>query len=133
MSLNQLLGADLTEDRVEISIGRSALITALKAHEDWPTHQSGRPLRIIDEDEFLEGLCNYLVTEDIDGISPLHHAFNEAAKTMLEDGSDAVENEHSIGSDGFASDDERDDDVDEDEDVRELGSELGWGSGNNWE
>lgn len=123
MSLNQLLAADLTEDRIEISIGRQALLTALQASPNWPTHHSGRSLRVVDEDGFLESLCNYLTTEDHDGSTPLHKAFEDATETMLEDGCDDVENEHSIGAGDFVSDDE----VDDDDDV--FDGELRWGNG----
>lgn len=121
MSLNQLLAADLTEDRIEISIGRQALLAALQMNPNWPTHQSGRMLRVVDEEDFLETLCNYLTTEDHDGYTPLHRAFDEAAETMFDDGVDSVENEHSIGADDFASDDEPDDDS--------FTGELSWGRG----
>lgn len=109
---NQLLAVDLADDRVEISIGRKALLNFLKHSDQWPVHQSGRALKILDEEQFLEEFCNYLMQESENGETVLHNAFEAAMVELHEDGSETVEDESSLGAGDFTSDD---DEYEEDE------------------
>lgn len=109
---NQLLDVTLTEDRVEISIGRKHLIQYLRDSDRWPTHDSGRPLKVLDEDEFLEEFCNMLMQEAENGATLLHDAFEDAAEEVFENGSESIEEEHSLSSNDFYHDDEIEDSED---------------------
>lgn len=109
---NQLLDVALTEDRVEISIGRKHLIQYLSDSDRWPTHDSGRPLKVLNEEEFLEEFCNMLMQESENGATLLHDAFEDAAEEVFESGSESIEEERSLSSSDFYYDDEEDYDAD---------------------
>lgn len=115
---NQLLDVVMTDDRVEISIGQKHLLQFLRDSDQWPTHDSGRPLKVLDKDEFIEELCEMLMQESENGETLIHKVFTEAAVQVFESGSETIEAEKSLSSRDFNGDDDEEYDDDGDDGYR---------------
>jgi hypothetical protein len=80
----QQLKVEIKEDLLTISIGTDLLIYAL-------SNAPCCPFKITNKRKFLKMFRNYLLSEQEDGGTPIHIAFDQAANDMFENGEEGME------------------------------------------
>ena len=83
---NQGLTVALEGDRLVISIGIDALMTASRGADDWPEDE----LEITDPDAFAASIVRGLEQEEEDGTTPVHLAIDTAVMWAVENGEPGV-------------------------------------------
>lgn len=83
----QGLTVEIDGDRLVISIGVDALMTAVQAGDDWDEER----FRISDADAFASAIARGLELEAEDGTTHVHLAIDAAAMWALEQGEPGVE------------------------------------------
>jgi len=86
---DQPLKVELVGGLLTVSIGVSALCTAVKAAPCFETDLEGEP-EITDEDIFVRAIVAELEREEEDGTTPLHQIFDHAAGKAIEEGAEGV-------------------------------------------
>lgn len=82
----QGLAVEIVGDRLVISIGIDALMTAVRGGDDWD-----EDAEIIDADSFAVEIANLLESEEQeDGTTDLHLAIDNAAMAAVEHGTEWV-------------------------------------------
>ena len=81
---DQKLKVEIKEDLLTISIGTDSLIHAL-SNTTWCQ------FKITNKKKFLKMFRNYLLSEQEDGETPIHIAFDQAANDMFENGEESME------------------------------------------
>lgn len=81
---NKPLTVKLKDDQLQINIGVDILMWALE-------HAPCCPFKIVDKDIFIKELISSLNSEEEDGSTLIHRAFDEAANNAFEDGACGVQ------------------------------------------
>ena len=92
----EVLTIEVVKGRLMISIGVATLMDDLAHSDDW----NDETLTIVDPYVFAEEIARAIFhDEQLPGLTPIRLAFEGAARTVLEKGTDAVWNSEKDGSD----------------------------------
>jgi hypothetical protein len=83
MSKEQLLDIKIKGDLLHITIGVDALIWSLEG-------AMCCPFKITNKKKFLKEFLNYINSEEEDGATLIHRAFDEAANNAFENGAEGM-------------------------------------------
>lgn len=79
----KLLDVEIKDDLLTITIGTEALIWSLEG-------AACCPFKITNKRKFLKEFLNYLKSEEEDGATLIHRAFDEAANNAFENGAEGM-------------------------------------------
>lgn len=94
--------ADLTDvlptvavegDQLVIRITTECLLHAVTCSSQWPTDETGEPIRISNGPLLIQDIIHELQREDEQGTNSMHRMFDEAALDALNNGSEAVDDD----------------------------------------
>jgi hypothetical protein len=84
---DQALIVEVVDDRLVISMGIDALMTAAQGADDWDEEQ----FRVSDPDAFAASIARGLDREEEDGTTPVHLAINGAVMWAIENAEPGVQ------------------------------------------
>ncbi|SEC62076.1 hypothetical protein [Pseudomonas costantinii] len=79
-------------DELVIRIHKRTLAHSVAMGDNWPVSGDGQPMAfVIDQDLLMVEIAAQLLEEDEQGATPLHHLFDNAAMTIIENGGESIE------------------------------------------